>query len=162
MLDWTAKKFPHFAQALHYTLVEGSLELARRLRERFADRIGCGKVEVLISFDDFRGQYDNAIVFANEFFDALPVEIVSTFGQVYVGAEQGRFVEVSRPPTPDVDEFLDRYGVRPEAGDRVEACTAALPWMKTKAIHARYGLKDPTRIATVNTVRRLSCSKLIL
>ena len=86
VLDWTAKKFPHFDHALHYTLVEGSPELARRLQERFADRIARGKVEVLTGFDDFRRHYDHAIVFANEFFDALPVEIVSDRGQVYVGA----------------------------------------------------------------------------
>ncbi|MBZ5566235.1 MAG: SAM-dependent methyltransferase [Acidobacteriia bacterium] len=139
VLDWTARKFPHFALALRYTLVEGSPELARRLQERFADRIARGKVEVLTGFDDFRRHYDHAIVFANEFFDALPVEIVSDRGQVYVGAAKGRFEEIFRPLAPEVDEFLDRYGVRPEAGERVEACTEAVSWMKRLAAVMRRG-----------------------
>jgi SAM-dependent MidA family methyltransferase len=139
VLDWSAKKFPDFAAALHYTLVEGSSELARRLRERFSDRIALGKVEVLPGFEDFRLQYDHAIIFANEFFDALPVEIVSDRGQLHVGAENGRFVEVFQPPSPEVHEFLDRYGVRPERGERVEACPEALPWMKTLARIMRRG-----------------------
>ena len=130
VLDWSARKFSDFAAALHYTLVEASPELGRRLRERFADRIARGQVEVLPGFEDFRAQYDHAIIFANEFFDALPVEIVSDRGQLYVGAENDRFVEVFLPPTPEVHEFLDRYGVRPEAGERLEACPESLQWMK--------------------------------
>jgi SAM-dependent MidA family methyltransferase len=131
VLDWSGKKFPDFASAVRYTLVEGSPELARRLKERFADRIALGKVEVLPGLEDFRAPFDNAIIFANEFFDALPVEIVSDRGQLYVGEENGRLVETFQPPTPEVHEFLDRYGVRPEAGERVEACPEALRWIKT-------------------------------
>ena len=139
VFDWSAKKFPDFAGALHYTLAETSPELARRLRERFADRIARGKVEVLPGFDDFGPQFDHAIIFANEFFDALPVEIVSDRGQLYVGAENGRFIEIFQPPTPAVHEFLDRYGVRPEPGERVEACPEALPWIKTLSRIMRRG-----------------------
>jgi SAM-dependent MidA family methyltransferase len=139
VLDWSAKKFPDFAAAVHCTLVEGSPELARRLKERFADRIAGGRVEVLPGFEDFRTQYDHAIIFANEFFDALPVEIVSDRGQLYIGAENGRLVEIFQPPTPEVHEFLDRYGVRPEKGERVEACPEGLQWMKTLSRIMRRG-----------------------
>ncbi len=133
VMDWSEKKFQEFAQALHCTLVESSPWLARGLDERFADRMARGQVEILTGFDDFRGQYDTAILFANEFFDALPVEIVSDRGQVHVGVENGRFIEKFQPPTAEVDEFLDRYGVHPEPGERVEACPAALKWMRTLA-----------------------------
>jgi SAM-dependent MidA family methyltransferase len=139
VLDWSAKKFPDFAAALHYTLVEESPELARRLTERFVDRIARGEVEVLPGFEDPRLQYENAIIFANEFFDALPVEIVSDRGQLYIGEENGRFVEIFQPPTPEVHEFLDRYGVRPEARERVEACPEALRWIKTLGGMVRRG-----------------------
>jgi SAM-dependent MidA family methyltransferase len=47
--------------------------------------------------------------------------------------ENGRLVEMFQPAAPEVHEFLDRYGVRPEAGERVEACPQALRWMKTVA-----------------------------
>ncbi|MGZ4836711.1 MAG: class I SAM-dependent methyltransferase [Terriglobales bacterium] len=131
VLDWSLKKFPELARALRYTLVESSTELARRLRERFADRIASGTVKVVASLDELPGPYDNAVVFANEFFDALPVEIVADRGQVYVDAEQGHFVERFRPPSSEAHEFLDRYGMLPEEGERVEACSVALHWIKT-------------------------------
>ncbi|MGZ4826936.1 MAG: SAM-dependent methyltransferase, partial [Terriglobales bacterium] len=35
--------------------------------------------------------------------------------------------------------FLDRYGVRPEAGERVEACPEALRWMQTLSAIMRRG-----------------------
>jgi len=132
VLDWSEKKFPEFAKALHYTLVETSPELARRLRERFAGRIERGRVEVVADAEQI-GESKNAIVFANEFFDALPVEVVTDRGQVYVDSENGRFVEGHREATAEVHEFLDRYGVRPNADEHVEACPAALQWMKTIA-----------------------------
>ena len=139
VLDWSAKKFPDFSRALHSTLVESSPELARRLRARFAERMARGEVEVLPGFENFPAPYENAIVFGNEFFDALPVEIVSDRGQLYLGAENGRLVEIFQPPAPEVHEFLDRYGVRPEVGERVEACPEALRWMQTLSAIMRRG-----------------------
>ena len=60
------------------------------------------------------------IVFANEFFDALPVEIVSQHGALRVDARDGRFVESWAPPSPEELEFLDRYSIHPEPGERIE------------------------------------------
>ncbi len=138
VLDWSARKFPGFARALHYTLVEASPELAGRLRQRFADRMSRGVVNIRDALEG-AGAYENAIVFANEFFDALPVEILTERGQVYVDVENGRFVECFRPPAPDVHEFVDRYGVRPTVGERVEACPQALRWMDTLVRTLRRG-----------------------
>jgi SAM-dependent MidA family methyltransferase len=61
-----------------------------------------------------------AIVFANEFFDALPVEIVSPQGSLRVDARDGRFLETWARPTPEELEFIDRYSIHPEPGKRVE------------------------------------------
>jgi SAM-dependent MidA family methyltransferase len=169
VLDWSARKFPDFARALHYTLVESSPELARRLSDRFADRMARGEVEVLPGFENHPTPYDRAIIFANEFFDALPVEIVSDRGQLYVGTENGRFVEIFQPPSPEVHELLDRYGVRPQPGERVEACPEALCWMKRLsgitrrgfAVFADYGYTRDEQLAgrhrdTLMTYRRHS------
>ncbi len=138
VLDWSEKKFPEFANALYYTLIETSPELARRLRERFRERIERDRVKV-VSDAEVVNERENAIVFANEFFDALPVEVVTDRGQVHVDSDNGRFVERFRQPDADVDGFLDRYGVRPNAEGRVEACPAALRWMKTVADVLRRG-----------------------
>jgi SAM-dependent MidA family methyltransferase len=61
-----------------------------------------------------------AIVFANEFFDALPCEVLSPQGSLRIDARNGRFVETWAPPSPQELEFLDRYSVHPEPGERVE------------------------------------------
>ena len=76
-----------------------------------------------------------AIVFANEFFDALPVAAIAPEGELHVGIAPGtdapaRFVETFAPPSPQTLEFVDRYAVHPEAGERVEAAPALREWMR--------------------------------
>jgi len=70
------------------------------------------------------------ILFANEFFDALPVDIVDHRGSVRVAEEQGRFVEQFVPPSTEELAFIDRYSVHPEPGERVEVSLVALDWME--------------------------------
>src|ERR1019366_8151872 len=53
------------------------------------------------------------IVFANEFFDALPVEILGTHGKLHIALENNRLCETWLPPLAEELEFLDRYGVHP-------------------------------------------------
>ena len=60
------------------------------------------------------------IVFANEFFDALPVEVVSLNGSLRIDSRDGRFVETWAPTSPEELEFLDRYSIHPEADERIE------------------------------------------
>jgi SAM-dependent MidA family methyltransferase len=55
-----------------------------------------------------------AIVFANEFFDALPVDVVSAEGSLRIDARCGRFVEIWAQASPEELEFLDRYSIHPE------------------------------------------------
>ena len=60
------------------------------------------------------------IVFANEFFDALPFEIVSSHGSLRVDSLSGRFIETWATPSAEELKFLDRYSIHPEPGERVE------------------------------------------
>jgi len=53
-------------------------------------------------------------VFANEFFDALPVEILGPKGSLRIDASDGHFIETWARPSPEEMEFLDRYSVHPE------------------------------------------------
>jgi len=60
------------------------------------------------------------IVFANEFFDALPVEILSAKGSLRVAARDGRFLDEWAASTKDELDFLDHYGVHPDTNGRTE------------------------------------------
>jgi SAM-dependent MidA family methyltransferase len=67
----------------------------------------------------------STILFANEFFDALPVEIVSSRGSLRIDVRDGRFVETWAPASAQELEYLDRYSIHPEEGERVEVPLAA-------------------------------------
>jgi SAM-dependent MidA family methyltransferase len=54
------------------------------------------------------------IIFANEFFDALPVEIISTEGSLRIDLRDGRLAETWVPSSAAELEFLDRYSIHPE------------------------------------------------
>ena len=130
VLDWSAQQFPDFARALRYELVEQSPTFRARLQERLASHITKSKAAVFDSLESAAsatGQH--LILFANEFFDALPVEIVDHRGSVRVTEHHGRFVEQFVPPSAQELSFLDSYGVHPEPGERVEVPLASLPWM---------------------------------
>jgi len=130
VLDWSAKQFPEFSRALHCALVEQSPHLRTRLHERLSEHIAVGKAQVLESIESAASSAsENIIVFGNEFFDALPVEVVDYRGALRVGFENGRFVESFVTPSAAENEFLDRYSVHPEERERVEAPLTSLVWM---------------------------------
>jgi SAM-dependent MidA family methyltransferase len=80
------------------------------------------------------------IVFANEFFDALPVEILSQQGALRISTKDGRFVETWVPPSAEELEFLDRSGVHPEPGERIEVPLLANRYMARLAASVRTGM----------------------
>jgi SAM-dependent MidA family methyltransferase len=73
---------------------------------------------------------ENTILFANEFFDALPVEILSPQGTIRLDARDGRFLETWAPSSPEELEFLDRHSIHPEPGERVEVQLMAQRYMR--------------------------------
>jgi SAM-dependent MidA family methyltransferase len=126
VLDWSRSQLPDFARALRYALVERSGYLQVRLHERLAEHIAAQQAEVFDSIEAAAANAgENVIVFANEFFDALPVEIVDHRGAVRVGLQGGKFVEGFVSPSSAENEFLDHYGVHPERGERVEVPLAS-------------------------------------
>lgn len=150
VLDWSHKKFPDFYDALHYTLVEASPALRNRLHERFAQRLmtlpACAKapgphgaVSIAGDLVEIGEVGDNVILFGNEFFDALPVDVIGDEGELRIGFEDGKFVEVFVPPAPERLEFLDRYSVHPARGERVETSRLALDYMDRLAKLLRRG-----------------------
>jgi SAM-dependent MidA family methyltransferase len=167
VLDWLEKKFPSFFEALHYRLIETSPSLRQRLETRFRDRIASAQVSVVCSTAeggrrsiepqdkreghgfsraDTTGKLKRAlapevpvIVFANEFFDALPVEILSEKGSLRISSRDGRFVEQWAASSAGELEFLDRYGVHPVDQGRVEVALLAQQQMKQLAASIERG-----------------------
>ena len=124
VLDWSEQEFPDFFQALRYILVESSPALRERLQSKLEKHLASGKAEL-----DLIAPVDTAhkaapptatIVFANEFFDALPVEILSSHGSLRIDSRNGRFLETWAQPVPQELEFLDRFSVHPEPDERIE------------------------------------------
>jgi SAM-dependent MidA family methyltransferase len=137
VLDWSEKKFPDFFRALHYRLVETSPVLRKRLQVTLERHFSAGKASLCSpsstlgngtasvvpnsSLERALAPEVPVIVFANEFFDALPVEILSPQGELRISEKDGRLVETWNAASPEGLEFLDRYSVHPQAGERIEA-----------------------------------------
>jgi SAM-dependent MidA family methyltransferase len=106
------------------------------------DRTGKGTTSVEPNNADFARALAPevpVIVFANEFFDALPVEVLSERGKLHISEKERRFFETWSPASPQELEFLDRFSVHPEAGDRVEVPLIAQRWMTQIAATVKSG-----------------------
>jgi SAM-dependent MidA family methyltransferase len=125
VLGWSEKTFPDFFRALRYALVESSPALRQRIEETLGHHCESGKADLTALYSPNQASTANTIVFANEFFDALPVEILSAKGSLRLDTRDGRFTETWAKPSPEELEFLDRYSVHPEPHERIEAALAA-------------------------------------
>ncbi|MFI5089631.1 MAG: class I SAM-dependent methyltransferase [Terriglobales bacterium] len=128
VLDWSRQKFPDFFRALHYTLVETSAALREKMTTTLGEYVAVGRASIAGDVASYVST-ENVIVFANEFFDALPVEVLSNHGVMRVGWEAGRFVESFVSASAAEMEYIDRYSIHPEEGERVEAGLEAERWM---------------------------------
>jgi SAM-dependent MidA family methyltransferase len=144
VLDWSSKQFPDFFAALTYTLQENSPALRSKLQEILRKHLSAGRAAV--PEDRPAGPRRTLapeaplIVFANEFFDALPVEILSPAGKLHIAIENDRLRETWLPPLAEELEFLDHYGIHPEAGERIEVPMAAQTWVQQIAALIERGL----------------------
>jgi SAM-dependent MidA family methyltransferase len=130
VLDWSQKKFPQFFAALNYALFETSAALREQFRTNLARHFESGKcslVETLLATSRSGPPRPPTarIVFANEFFDALPVEVLSPKGALRVDVRDAKLVETWVPALLQDLEYLDRYGIHPEPGERVEVALLA-------------------------------------
>jgi SAM-dependent MidA family methyltransferase len=157
VLDWSEKKFSDFFRSLHYRLVETSPVLQKRLQATLERHFVAGKTS-LCSASSTLGEGTTSvvpnkaaqaralapevpvIVFANECFDALPVEIFSSQGELRIWEEDGRLIETWNAASPEGLKFLDRYSVHPEAGERIEAPLIAQCYMSQIAASVKRGL----------------------
>ena len=135
VLDWSEKKFPEFFQALHYRLAESSPALRERLRATLSGAFAAGKA----SIGEAVPCSGPCIVFANEFFDALPVEILSPKGALQIVERDGRFEESWAPASAEELEFLDHHSVHAEDGERVEVPLVAQRYISQIAANLQRG-----------------------
>jgi SAM-dependent MidA family methyltransferase len=124
VLDWSEKKFPEFFGALHYSLLERSPTLREKLCTTLKRHLVAGKASVLGGGTNLPAE-GPLIVFANEFFDALPVEVIGSQGELRIAEKDARFIETWSPASAQELDFLDCYGVHPDGSERVEAPLAA-------------------------------------
>lgn len=140
VLDWSDKKFPDFFRALRYILVESSPALRHRIETTLSRHLRSGKSTIEIGIGTAAAEAGSGegalnaalkrcstqmpetstIIFANEFFDALPVEVLGTRGSLRIDTRDGRFVETWAPASSEELGFLDRYSVHPEPEERIE------------------------------------------
>ena len=157
VLDWSEKKFPAFFRALHYSLAESSPVLRERLQATLERHFAAGKAGLCsggkvvapegtslvvpndATLERALGTEVPIIVFANEFFDALPVEVLSLQGELGISGKEGRLSETWQSPSAEALEFLDRYSVHPEAGERIEASLIAQRYMSQIAAAIKRG-----------------------
>jgi len=146
VLDWSKKKLPEFFCAVRYELVEQSPALRLRMQAVLAKHLENGKA-ILATKETSGAEAETSeapdgttevvpfphIVFANEFFDAIPVEVLSTKGTLRIGSRNGQFVESWVPSSSQELEFLDRYSIHPEEGERVEVSLQAQEIMSSAA-----------------------------
>ena len=131
VLDWVEKKYPEFARTMQYRLVETSASLRERLRQRFSSR---SEVSVYDSLEaGFVDSSKHVIVFANEFFDALPVEILDYRGEVFIDFEHERFIERFQSAPKEVTAFAQQYAVLPQQHERIDVPLLAQSYMQKVA-----------------------------
>jgi SAM-dependent MidA family methyltransferase len=132
VLDWAEKKFPDFSAALHYRLIESSEWLRDKQRERLSKYVASEHATIHASIAEAEPKLGHVlIVFGNEFFDALPVDVVTPEGEIHVDVgENGYFIEKAVPARSGLLDYIDRYGIHPESGGRVEVNLAALDYMR--------------------------------
>jgi SAM-dependent MidA family methyltransferase len=129
VLDWSEKKFPEFFRAVQYVLDERSPALRQRVEVTLRRHLESGRAALLSS----KNFSTPTIVFANEFFDALPVEVLSSSGSLRIDTRESRFLETWAPPSPEEFEFLDRYSIHAEPGERIEVPLQAQAHMSNAA-----------------------------
>jgi SAM-dependent MidA family methyltransferase len=99
------------------------------------------------AFDWHTGQLPaewQGLVFANEFFDAMPVHLLvkeEEWHELFVIEEELGALKLQSHPASDarLQRYADRFGTELPTGARLEACLAAADWMETIARMLRAG-----------------------
>ncbi|MBF0176748.1 MAG: SAM-dependent methyltransferase [Magnetococcales bacterium] len=145
----TARNFPKFAHALHYTIVENSPDFRARQQRRLAEACAVGFRVTwhpdLIALTTSLGEQVVGGVLSNEFFDALPVHGVemTESGLRERGAtwDGERWQAVSMPLSDGVAaEYFARRGITLATGYQTELGRQGWEWMHRLGTILRRGV----------------------
>ncbi len=133
VLDAAARRHPDFYRAIALHLVERG----EAAREAQAATLAAHREHLAAPGAELPAAC-SGIIFANELLDAFPVHVVemreSSLREVYVGLDNGTFVERLGPPsTPRLAAYLAEAGVAIEQGCRAEINLAAIDWIADAA-----------------------------
>ena len=168
VLDWSERKFPDFFHALRYELDERSPALRQRIEATLSRHLGSGRAVLGIREVN---RHVSRIVFANEFFDALPVEIVSSRGFTShrherwpvrgdVGSTFARGTGISRPLL-DSSRGGERVEVPLEAQNQYEQArrsSTADSWSQSTTAYTREEQLAGRHRGTLKAIRQHSVS----
>jgi SAM-dependent MidA family methyltransferase len=132
ILDFAARELPAFYAATKYIAVEHSAARRAEHAGAFASHVTMGRVS---SSAEIPGDIRAGCIFSNELLDALPTHRVVMEGgnlrEVYVGFEDGKFIEVLRgPSTPAIEQYFREQGIALQEGQQAEACLDACRWIE--------------------------------
>jgi SAM-dependent MidA family methyltransferase len=132
ILDFASRELPAFYAATRYIAVEHSAERRAEQAAALALHIARGRVS---SSAAIPGEIRAGCIFSNELLDALPTHRVvmegSNLREVYVGIEDGKFIEVlGELSTPAIQQYFREQGIAFQEGQQAEACLDACRWIE--------------------------------
>jgi SAM-dependent MidA family methyltransferase len=132
ILDFAARELPAFYAATKYVAVEHSAERRREHAAALASHASTGRAS---SSSQIPSKISAGCIFSNELLDALPTHRVvmkdSRLREIYVGHDDGRFIEMLREPsTPAIDQYFQEQRITLPEGQHAEACLDACRWIE--------------------------------
>jgi len=132
ILDFAARELPAFYAATKYIAVEHSAERRAEHAAALVSHIARGRVS---SSAAIPGDIRAGCIFSNELLDALPTHRVvmesGNLREVYVGVEDGKFIELlGELSTPAIEQYFREQGIALDEGQQAEACLEACHWIE--------------------------------
>lgn len=130
-LAWIEENSPDFARALRVVLLESSAYLRQRGAEQLKQRVW---VPVRWAAEPGAGSFSGCL-YSNEFVDAFPVHRLVQrergLREIYVTARGDELAtEEGELSTPELADYLARYGAALARGQQAEINLAALGWLE--------------------------------
>lgn len=141
ILDFSARSFSAFYDAIQYVAVERSDGRRAEHGARLAAHVGAGRAA---SSSELPRAIAAGCIFSNELLDALPVHRVvverGALREIFVGWDGARFMEVAgEPSTPALAQYFQEQGIALEEGQQAEVCFEACDWIENAGRSLRRG-----------------------
>ncbi|KAF0217910.1 MAG: hypothetical protein FD174_3173 [Geobacteraceae bacterium] len=137
ILDAVLEMNPRFYEALTYRLIEAEPTLKETQRDLLSGHPAKAAWSDPEDLPEGRLSFAGCLL-SNELIDSFPVHLVQMtaagLNEVYVAAADGDFTEIlGVPSTPELEQYLQRLGIRLYEEQRAEINLAALRWLESAA-----------------------------